>query len=252
MMRVLLLAVLLGSAWSAQGHHGGHGAVVLEFSEVGSMTAEVDIRLEGPDAARMRQQMDRDGDGHVSADEASSASEQQFNMTRTIRLGLPIGLVLLDGTHPDVEVVSVEYLDASGAVESDARITQRWHVEHTFNVSEGSEHRFQLDTANRSVQGHLRVHVDDVRVLAPPGYVINGTGGLPWGAAVAQDSRSLTMSGIDKDHGWIDIGFSREATMSDAVEAPLPWTWLVGLAALVLVRRRAARFRVRLGDPKKF
>lgn len=234
---VVVLGLLL-AAPAASAQEMMSAAVRLEFTDVENLDVAVEVEYPGEEARMQRAYMDADDDGTVTEDEVQAQADRQLQQVRTARFGLPLGRLYLDGReNTNSSVVAITSAGAAGPTDSNASLAMTWHFaigwSENASAHQGS-HLFEIDTANHTVGGYLRVQTSFALLKAPDGFAIGDTGGLPFGAKV-EDRRILMPTGTS-GAGWIRVAFV-PASEQDSPPASSAWL-LVALAALAVAWRR--------------
>ena len=245
-----VLAFLLILAPAAAAESVGSG--VVDFKSPSEVAMILDGKIDGEDAVEFRQTMDAEspytsgnGDGTVQQSEVDAFENFFKSFFSDAEDGdvSPTGSFTVDGQGAKgFELVSLDIRDATGSADSDSPITIHIEFKSTFDVTPGDRHEVRI-LADNQTDGNDDEESDEfgdigtLTLKAPKGYIIDSASGLPPGAKVSSDKRTITYEGLPESTGQDTVIVF---TKSAGGFAPGP-AFLVGLAAvalLVVLRRR--------------
>jgi hypothetical protein len=218
------------------------GTLVLNFETPSKLVMTFDGTVDGEDAANFRSMMDQSGnhDGTVSADEVRAFQEsfkgfvngagEQSNPTG--------GAFTMDGKEPKSFTCTVfEVHNAEGPVSSTAAM--QWHavLQSMFELATADTHTLKVGESNQS-HGGSSFDFKSAVLKAPKGFIISSTTGLPSGATVANDKKSIDFTtSVAPPSGTTTIVFQKQGGFAPGAPA-LALLAVVGL--VVAARRRQA------------
>lgn len=206
----LVLATLVGLVLLVATATAANTAVV-EFRTPGEVVMVIDANVEGESASDMRQFMDSDeqggfggdgnGDGTVQQSEVDAFEEifKGFFSMANESEGAPTGSITVDGVPPkEFKLEALEIRDGTGPVTSQDPIQMHIAFLMAFDVQSGDRHTVRIeadeDGGENAYGGDFTIAQGSLK--APRGYVIESTTGMPPGASLSDDKKSITFEGI--------------------------------------------------------
>jgi hypothetical protein len=184
------------------------GSASINFQSPGEVLLVLDGKISGEDASQLRQSMDQpsqftsgNGDGTVQQSEVDAIEAFFRGLFDEIDEGDvgPTGSITVDGKGPQgFALVDVDIRDATGPVTSESPITIHIEFKSTFNVTAADRHTVRLEGNDDGEEGDSGEFGDigTVTLKAPKGYVIESAQGLPAGAKVSSDKKSINYDGV--------------------------------------------------------
>ncbi|HEX9816282.1 MAG TPA: hypothetical protein VGB18_04825 [Candidatus Thermoplasmatota archaeon] len=226
------------------------GSGTIDFKSPSEVMMILDGKLDGDDALQARELMDADsdftsgnGDGTVQQEEVDAFENffKGFFSDAEDSDVSPTGSFTVDGKPAEgFALISLDVRDATGPVDSEDPITMHIEFKSTFPVTAGDRHEVRIlaeEGQEEEEEGNEEFgNIGTLTLKAPKGYIIDSATGLPAGAKVSSDKRSISYDGLPQSTGEDTvIVFTKSGGM-----APGP-AFLIGLIAMVAIvafRRR--------------
>lgn len=226
------------------------GSGTIDFKSPSEVAMILDGKIDGEDALQLRQGMDSsqgfsgNDDGTVQQSEVDAFENFFKGFFQDSEDGdvSPTGSFTVDGKGAKgFELISLDIRDATGPADSEDPITIHIEFKSTFDVTAGDRHEVRIlaeeDQGDEEESGSDEFgNIGTITLKAPKGYIIESTTGLPAGAKVSSDKRSISYDGLPESTGEDTV----IVFVKSGGAAPGP-AFLVGLAAiglLVVLRRR--------------
>ncbi len=225
------------------------GSGVIDFKSPSEIVMILDGKIDGEDALQLRQGMDTqsqftsgNGNGQVEQSEVDTFEnffKGFFSDAEDSDLS-PTGSFTVDGKGAKgFELVSLDIRDATGPVDSEEPVTIHIEFKSTFDVVAGARHEVRIVADNETddeEENEEFGNIGTISLKAPKGYIIESTTGLPEGAKVSSDKRSISYDGLPQSTGEDTvIVFTKSG---GAAPGPAFLLGLVLLVAIVAFRRR--------------
>lgn len=226
------------------------GSGVIDFKSPGEVAMILDGKIDGEDAMQLRQGMDTEsqftsgnGNGQVEQSEVDKFEDffkGIFSDAEDSDVS-PTGSFTVDGKGAKgFELVSLDIRDATGPVDSESPITIHIEFKSTFDVAAGDRHEVRIvadnETQDDEEENDEFGNIGTISLKAPKGYIIESATGLPEGAKVSSDKRSISYDGLPQSTGEDTVIVFVKG--GGAAPGPAFLVGLVVLVAIVAFRRR--------------
>lgn len=176
------------------------GTLTVDFTSPGSADFRMDATATDNEAQELRTQIDSEqfgagnGDGMVTEDEVATFENQFKSLANSFGQGSDFGdEFTMDGQSPnDAELVELDIRNAEGPVASTAPVDLHLVFRITFPVLAGDRHVLRIAGAEGAEDDEpFETSFRGGTLEAPKGYIIESHAGLPSGAVVAGDKKSI-------------------------------------------------------------
>lgn len=240
---ILVLAALAPLMPVAQ---AATGSATIEFDSPSRADIIAEATMDGAPASQMRYGIDQSDQG---GDQNGEVSQAEVDAFETWILGFfggfaegasPTGSLTMDGKDPtEFKISTFDIRDATGPVDSTAPITVRMVFQLTFPVEAGERHTLRSEGDEPSEgeeedpdgSGFGDFDFGRATLKAPPGYVIESATGLPQGAYVSNDKKSIDLGDSFQPTGDLVIVFVRGGGGAPGFAAVLVFLAVLSVAA---------------------
>ena len=247
----IVLAGILGVSLLAGAAAASSARAEMRFDSPGQITGLIDATLDGEPAAQGRYFIDQFGnrDGTVSENEVESAERTFLDYAQAASdneepdSSQAGGDFTVDGKGPSkFELKVFDIKRAEGPVSSTSPVDVHLEMRIMFPVDGAERHDVHFQTSGMDEdegdgEGPWDFELDSARIRAPGGYVIESVTGLPSGASVSSDKKTIDFGSAYQQAASVDIVFAKGGGTGFAPSAGLG-VGLLLVAGAVLVRRR--------------
>jgi hypothetical protein len=227
-------------------------SATIDFKSPSEAVMTLEATISGEQAADMREYMDYSGQGGAGGNGDGTVQQNEVDAVETFFKGFfeqdgedssPAGSFTIDDKAPsDFELSEFDIRDATGAVSSTSPITMFMEFTIKFDITAGDRHTVRIeaeegdDEDNDNPAGDFEI--EDATLKAPKGYVIESATGLPEGASVSGDKKSIHYNGLpsSQDEDTV-IVFQKSGGGSPGFGFTLGLLGTVAVVAVLAARR---------------